>query len=388
MKVLFVTHCVPMGGGNHSLLQLMKELKQPPYNVEPVLLTPLNRTQFSSSIVNEATAIGIECITCRFFPFKWTERRLANYCRYVNNIISLIYVFFKVRKRGINLVHSNSSIIDFGAFLAYLLRVKHIWHIREFGDLDFGLKPLLGKHQEKFVYKFANQFIAISKKIKEHFIDKIPKERITVVYNGLSPELIKESVPKNYDGNLTFCMSGSLNSAKRQIDAIEAMDMLVNRKSHKNIKLIFLGDGIDRIALEKKVAGMHLSDNVVFAGWQHNPGVVYQKSQIGLMLSQNEGFGRVTLDYMSNKMAIIASDGGANPELVVDGYNGLLFPVGDVKELAAKMELLIENPHIIKELAENGYQCVLKNFCSKDNTMLVYKVYSDIYDSDCNKNIV
>lgn len=183
-------------------------------------------------------------------------------------------------------------------------------------------------------------------------------------------------------------MSGSLNSAKRQIDAIEAMDMLVNRKSHKNIKLIFLGDGIDRIALEKKVAGMHLSDNVVFAGWQHNPEVVYQKSQIGLMLSQNEGFGRVTLDYMSNKMAIIASDGGANPELVVDGYNGLLFPVGDVKELAAKMELLIENPHIIKELAENGYQCVLKNFCSKDNTRLVYKVYSDIYDSDCNKNIV
>ena len=72
--------------------------------------------------------------------------------------------------------------------------------------------------------------------------------------------------------------------------------------------------------------------------------------QIGLMCSRAEGFGRVTAEYMHAQLGVIASDSGANPELIQDGVNGLLFKSGDAKSLSECILRLYNNREFLIEL--------------------------------------
>ena len=379
MKVLFITHCVNMGGGNFSLLQLMKELSQPPYNVEPILLAPLDSPSYSSSILREAKSIGIKCISARFCQFKWESRSIGNYLRYFSNIINYSRILRIVKREKVDLIHSNSSVIDIGGFLASKLKVKHVWHLREFGDLDFGLKSLLGKSYEKSVYTRSDRFIAISESVKRRFLPFIePASKIEVIYNGL-PQKHKTFIPHSEKcEEVNFCISGSLNPAKRQIDALRAMDILVNERGIRNIHLFILGEGGDKAALEHFCKERGIERYVTFTGWVKDVDYYYSRCQVGLMLSVNEGFGRVTIDYMRSGMAIIASNGGANPELITANETGLFIPVADYKALADKMTLMVENPALRETLGRNALEYSLSHFRSEDNTKGVFDVYQKI----------
>ena len=61
------------------------------------------------------------------------------------------------------------------------------------------------------------------------------------------------------------------------------------------------------------------------------------------MLSKNEAFGRVTVEYMLQNLAVIASDAGANSEIIENGVSGLLYRLGDVDDLARKMIMYLED---------------------------------------------
>ena len=63
----------------------------------------------------------------------------------------------------------------------------------------------------------------------------------------------------------------------------------------------------------------------------------------GVMCSRSEGFGRVTAEYMMAGLPVIASDTGANPELVNEGQTGLFYRWGDTSDLAKKIEMLADD---------------------------------------------
>lgn len=378
MKVLFIANCVPMRGGNMSLLQLMKELSQPPYNVEPVLLTTFDLERYSSSIVKEASALGIRCITARFYPFKWYySKSPMSFIKYSTNFLNYRRILKTVRKEKFDVIHSNSSIIDVGGYLSAKLKIKHVWHLREFGDLDFNMKPLFGKWQERRLYRNGDRFIAVSESIKKRYLPYIsPESKISVVYNGLPivKQMPETDIRQNSD-EVRFCISGAVNEAKRQEDALKAMDMLVNLRNIRNLHLTIIGDGYYRERLERFVEEKNLTEFVTFTGWVRNADEYYASSDVGLMLSANEGFGRVTIEYMRAGLAVIASNSGANPELVEDGKTGLLYPTGDVGKLCDMMERMVTNPDLRQALAAAGHEFSMTHFLSADNTKSVYNLY-------------
>lgn len=376
MNVLFVTHCTPMDGGNQSLLQLMTELMESPYNVTPILLTPLEIKSASSSIVKEARSRGIKCITSRFYQFKHPDKSLKNYARWATNFVNLPTILRKLKGTQVDLVHSNSSIIDIGSKIAKTLKVPHIWHLREFGDLDFNLRPLFGEKQEINAYRHnAHRFIAISESVKTRFSSIIDPDEIDVIYNGipshstLSPAAHKSSI-------INFCITGALNRAKGQMEAVKALDRVVNKAGVTNVHLTIIGEGPDRNLLTTYIDAHRLRDYVTLEGWMPNPAESYSRMDAGLMLSASEAFGRVTVEYMRSNLLVIASDRGANRELVDDGVTGLLYtPTADASNLADKMLWVINNPSEAWEIAKRGYEFSQNNFLSTENTKAVFKTY-------------
>jgi glycosyltransferase involved in cell wall biosynthesis len=102
--------------------------------------------------------------------------------------------------------------------------------------------------------------------------------------------------------------------------------------------------------------------------------------QIGLMCSRSEGFGLVTAEYMHGQLGVIASDSGANPELINDGRTGLLFKSGDAHDLARCIEKFYSERQLLIQLSKNAREDARERFSSENNANKIFNIYKDILD--------
>jgi glycosyltransferase involved in cell wall biosynthesis len=75
----------------------------------------------------------------------------------------------------------------------------------------------------------------------------------------------------------------------------------------------------------------------------------------------------------------VVTDTGGNPELVTDRNNGLLFEVGNYKELAEKLHYLYVHPEEREKFSRRGIQLIKEKFSLKRTILIYEKLYSDLY---------
>jgi glycosyltransferase involved in cell wall biosynthesis len=92
------------------------------------------------------------------------------------------------------------------------------------------------------------------------------------------------------------------------------------------------GELLRRLAREGGVL-----DRVEFRPFTDDPHGHVAAADVALVCSR-EGFGRVTVEAMKAGRPVVGADCGATPELIRDGWNGLLYRPGDAADLAAKLE--------------------------------------------------
>jgi glycogen synthase len=85
------------------------------------------------------------------------------------------------------------------------------------------------------------------------------------------------------------------------------------------------------------------------------PGIM-READVVVIPSRYENFCNTALEAMASGRAVIASKCGGIPDLVVDGWNGVLFPPGDVKSLAAAISELLSSPAKAHAFGRNGLQ--------------------------------
>jgi glycosyltransferase involved in cell wall biosynthesis len=137
--------------------------------------------------------------------------------------------------------------------------------------------------------------------------------------------------------------SGKLVSAKRPLDLLRAFQGIAG--GHR-ASLIYLGDGPLRSSLQKYVADQALS-HVHFAGFRNQTELArfFAVADIFVLTSELERWGLVVNEAMCFGLPIIASDQvGAGGDLVREGENGFVYPVGNIPVLTERITRLIENP--------------------------------------------
>ena len=376
IKILFVTHAQGMGGANHSMFQLMKELRDNNW-VEPMVL--YSKTSSLPGIEEKCREAGIECVESRFYWFKG-KKYWKDYIRYLLNLVFLYpLILWKLRSRHYDLVHSNGSVIDVGALISRMKHIPHVWHLREFGWLDFELCPILGDGFERWVYGKGDCFIAISKRIEEEFLKILPTEKVRLVYNGVVPK--SDDLDSCHTNDIShFVIAGMIQETKNQMEAVKALEIVL--KSTKAVHLDIIGNDQSDYAKEMKcyVRNQGLESYIKFWGVRNDVPQILFRMDVGLMLSKNEAFGRVTVEYMLQNLAVIASDAGANSEIIENGVSGLLYRLGDVDDLARKMIMYLEDKEYLLQIAKNGKNHALKNFTSERNTQSIYQLYNRLID--------
>lgn len=376
LTVLFVTHVTNMAGANRSMWQLVYELKEN-YRVRPVVLGPYDNT--ADGIKAHLSKISVEYIEGPITFFKIQNPRILDFVRYAKFLIRNLGFYKKLKSYDIDIVHSNSSVIDFGAYLSLMLGCKHVWHFREFGDLDYDLYPIGGILYEKFTYRHADAIIAISNIIARHYSAKVKNKRMHVIYNGiLDVESRYQSVHDNKQ--VQFFCAGILSESKNQKEIVRAANILVNEYSKTGFHVTIVGRNLEPYTSELNQLIQDYGLEAYFSILSETDGIkdIAKTMDVGIVPSHAEAFGRVTVEYQLQNLLVIGNDQGANPELIQNGRTGMIYPKTDYECLAKIMKDVIENKIDWKSIANAGMLYAKQHFLSSYNTQSIYNLYQEI----------
>ena len=99
-----------------------------------------------------------------------------------------------------------------------------------------------------------------------------------------------------------------------------------------------------------------LSDNVFLTGFRDDIPRVLAASDIFALPSFREGTPRVILEAMASGLPVVATDIAGIPEQVKDGESGYLIPTGTPSALTDRLNELLSNPDLRKQMGEKGYE--------------------------------
>jgi len=387
MNILFITHEMNMGGASKSLVTLASELQDRGHHV--VVVVPAIKGKVYNALKEKKIKVHTAFFGWRVVSEDWNPViQIGFKILYPFENLYSIYISRMIKKYNIDIVHSNSSVIDVGAKAAAKVGVPHVWHYREFQDFyHFHYIPDKRKRMEVFE-TMKGEVIFISHKLAEYYHDEMPLHMGRVIYNGISADFLVEKYKngeKSKKERVKFLLAGNFHKTKRHDLAISAAGILYKR-GYKNFELIIAGaiaNMAESVEYEKELRHMAqgMTDTVRFAGFVEDMAELRKRTDVELVCSELEAFGRVTVEAMMASNPVIASNAGANTELIEDEKNGKLFKKGDASDLADKMQWFLDEPAHISECGRRAYIFAKENFLSGINTENVINVYRDILKS-------
>ena len=387
MKILYIAHERKMGGANHSLVELVNGLRELGNDVSVIVLYR------GCPIDKKLKKMGIKTFPCFFGwwqqPKEWScvQKRLFRLMHWFQKI-SVMRLSQYVKKNGIDIIHSNSSVIDIGAQVATKTGCKHVWHFREYGDADYNLEYMFGKEASlNYVYQNSDMVIFISKTLYEFYKQFTIDEKTRIIYDGIVPRKIEENLPvplagkRKEDHIFTFLVTGNISSGKNQKLVVEADNVLIHQmKVDKRRFQIYFAGTTTSLTKSKKYMqeiqlyiSQHDLDNLFFVGYIKDMNSLREMVDAEIVPSRSEAYGRVTLEAMLSYNLVIASNSGANSELIGENEFGLLFKNNDIHDLAIKMLQALEGDG--EEYKERAYRYV-KKMHRED---VAYRSVQDIY---------
>ncbi|WP_242213049.1 glycosyltransferase family 4 protein [Bacillus cereus group sp. BfR-BA-01383] len=233
------------------------------------------------------------------------------------------------------------------------------------------------KTLESKAIEFANHLIILSDSFRQPLMQLGAKqEKMTTVLTGID-------YPEKYDVKNTLaqkkivitCVArlGPRKGHKVLFDALSQME----RKYTENIKVLIVGDGEMRDALEKQVASLNLS-MVEFLGERDDVPNILSKTDIFVLPTLNDSLPISIIEAMHSGACVISTTSGGIPELVHHEKTGILVDVGDVNKLKHALKFVIENQQDREKLGENARNFAKKYLTRETMIAHIEKIYKDI----------
>ena len=188
----------------------------------------------------------------------------------------------------------------------------------------------------------------------------LPSDRVVVIPNPVVPppaptgDVVRDRMPS--DGRVMLAM-GRLERQKG-FDLLLAAFSLVAR-DHPGWRLVILGEGPERAALEREIHERGLAERVKLPGVSKDPEEWLRVCDLFVLSSRYEGFPNVLGEAMACGLPVVSFDCPVGPgEMITHGENGLLVPAGDVSALAAALRRLIDDPDEAARMADRATRVV------------------------------
>jgi len=383
-RIAFLTHYTELYGANLSLLNLIDGLAGYGYNSHVIapeggdLIAELERRGIPSAVL----------------PFEWWVSNQpapeSSVERYMCNTVNINAIVRQIDAWKTEIVYSNSSVFDIGALAARALDLPHVWHLREYGDLDYDLHPDFGHRIHRLEFEKANAVNCVSQALRTYLLGDGPASHAKVIYNGVARSAkfdeLREaaSALRNRKQPFTFALVGRFRESKGQHIAIRAFADVAERIPDVRLLLVGGAGGTgDQSYFElcKELAReLDVADRIEFWGYIPDPERAFLAADVALMCSRHEAMGRVTAEAMACCRPVIGFDSGGTSELISHGRTGLLYR-GGAEALAECMLRYAAFPDEARLHGEAAWEIAKERHSTEAYAAGIHSILNTITDS-------
>ncbi len=381
LKILMIASTFPVSKDdfrNKMVLDLARELKKKGNDI--VVLAPF----VSDSKDKEYIIDGVKVFRFHyFFPFSY--ERLCEGAGIPANIgngilpkieiftyiiSSFFYMFKIVRKFKFDIIHAHWPIPNSIApiFLKLLYKIpllNTIYGAEVYLSLKYHISKIFS-----FITNQAEINIAISKGTCK-IARKAGVKKLSILPLGVNTDFFTPLKSLKKKNGIKIISIGRLVERKGFEYLLIAFSNLY--KKYKDIELDIVGIGPLNDKLKMLSIELGINKKVNFLGARSHKDIkfLFEKSDIFVLSSivdskgDTEGLGLVYLEAMASGLPVIGTKVGGIPDIIKNGFNGLLVKEKDVKELTFALEKLIKNSRLRNKLGQNGRKFVEENYSWK-----------------------
>jgi glycosyltransferase involved in cell wall biosynthesis len=365
LRVMVLHSSASVYGSDNALLALMTALKRRlGERFEAIVVVPED-----GPLVERLRGAGIEVLRA---PLAVLHRTLSP-TFWLHFVASAVWTSQQLarlaRRRGIQLVHSNTSHVVNGAWLARRAGVPHLWQVRE---INLWQSPV-GRSLHRLVARSADLVVCVSQATREQFeIAGTRSAEVAVVYDGLALE--------HYDPALRSVTLRTLWGFDDRHFVVGLVGRIVEWKGHRvfvaaakrvlarcpDVRFVVVGAALtasDRaFEAELRKEARDLGAALYFAGENADVATVMASLDAVAMTSvQPEPWGLVTLEAMASCRPVVATRHGGPLEMIAPG-EGLLVSPGDAVALSAALISLLRDGDAARDIGGRARLAVSQRF--------------------------
>lgn len=361
MKILYIITQADGGGAQKYTLALARHFKG-----------AIAAGQEAKQLFEDAKTTGLDV-----YPLKYLKRSIHP----VFDCLALFEIISLIKKLKPDIVHLNSSKAGFLGSIAvglYNLFSRLSLSPKISGRLKTGIRIIFTAHGfifnepflpitkwfflilEKFASLFRDYIICVSDADKESALKHklIDPAKISVIHNGLAPInfLTRDEAKKALGLRSDQAILGSIANfyKTKGLDILVDAISLLDKQFLNQIHLVIVGEGKERIFIEKKILEYELGPKITLIGKLSDAEKYLKAFDIFLLPSRKEGFPFVLLEAMQAGLPIIASKVGGIPEALEDA--GLQVRAEDPKALAEAITKLLNDANLAAQFAQRAEQ--------------------------------
>ena len=212
----------------------------------------------------------------------------------------------------------------------------------------------------------------------------VPADRLKVIPNGVDPErwkpagsgqssFVQQRVRQRLGGERIFLYMGRLATEKN----VEALLRAWRLVSPEGCKLVIVGDGPLRSTLQNS----YDDPNVLWWGYEEDLDArvaLLQCAEVFLLPSLVEGLSLALLEAMACGTACVATDAGADGEVLDQGAGIVISTQGVTTQLRTLLPVLKEQPVLTRELGHQARQRILERYTLGSNIDAIEALYSTL----------
>jgi len=371
-KILHVVHSLQVGGLENGLVNLLNRLDPERFEQTVCCLTSAGK------LAERIKVPGIEIIELNM-P--------AGQFRFP--LMRLVKMFHRLSP---HIVHTRGWPTVDAVFAARCARVAHLVHGehgREHSDIDGNnwkrnqIRRLVGHVVDRYVIvcDFFRSWL--------NEICRVKNERIVYIPNGVDTEKFRPlDCGSALKARERFCCQLGLPPDTLLIGTVGRLDPVKDfptlmkgfrqiKDSFSEAKLVIVGDGPVRSNLSRLGEELRLDSSLIWLGERNDIPELLRSFDIFVQTSIFEGMSNTILEAMASSLPIVATDTGGNPEVVSNGENGILVPVGGVTELSVALQKYLSDPVLRYKHGSNSRRRAIDCF----DLSLMAARYAELYEN-------
>lgn len=209
----------------------------------------------------------------------------------------------------------------------------------------------------KTVFRFADG-VVLQTVMQAEFFPKAVRRKSVILHNPLNPQFLDRKGCEDKEDMVTAV--GCLDANKNHAMLIHAFGKIAGE--YPTMKLVIYGEGEMRPKLEALIREKGLQDRIQLPGRVDDVAGEICRARIFALPSNTEGMPNAVIEAMALGIPVVATNCpcGGPAELIENGVNGILIPVGDAFALADAFRRILEDSEFEKKLGENARQITKK----------------------------